>query len=116
MKLGYNRIKHQGKNVIFPKGVEGNRFAYGRNGVGRHGLLCFNNEYTVITNSEGNQSKLIITTLSETQPFVIKEHYSKKSKRHGTKLEVIVEKNLPKADRILDIISARFLHDPNFIV
>jgi Histidine kinase-, DNA gyrase B-, and HSP90-like ATPase len=116
MKLGYNRIKHQSKNVIFPSGIKGNRFAYGRNGVGRHGLLCFNNEYTVITNAEGNQSTFIITTASETQPFIIKEQHSKKSKKHGIKLEVIVEKNLPKADRILDIISARFLHDPNFIV
>lgn len=26
MKLGYNRLKHKGKNVIFPKGVEGKRF------------------------------------------------------------------------------------------
>jgi hypothetical protein len=116
MKLGYNRIKHQGKNVIFPKGIIGSRFAYGRNGVGRHGLLCFNNEYTVITNSDGNQSTFIITTLSETQPFIIKEEFSKKSKKHGTKLEVTVEKNLPKADKILNIISARFLHDPKFIV
>jgi hypothetical protein len=55
MKLGYNRLKYQCKNVIFPQGVEGKRFAYGRNGVGRHGLLCFNNEYTVITNSHGNK-------------------------------------------------------------
>lgn len=116
MKLGYNRIKHQSKNVIFPPGINSNRFAYGRNGVGRHGMLCFNNEYTVITNSGGNQSTFIITTVNETQPFVIKEQKSKKSKKYGTKLEVIVQKNLPKADRILDIISARFLHDPKFIV
>ena len=116
MKLGYNRLKHQGKNVIFPKGVEGKRFAYGRNGVGRHGLLCFNNEYTVITNSNGNKSTFIITTHSETQPFVIKDYKFEKSTKGGTRLEVIVEKNLPKQEKILNIISARFLHDPKFIV
>jgi hypothetical protein len=53
MRLGYNRIKHKGKNVIFPPNVAGNRLAYGRNVVGRHGLLCFNKEFTVITNSKG---------------------------------------------------------------
>ena len=116
MKLGYNRLKHQGKNVLFPKGVEGKRFAYGRNGIGRHGLLCFNNEYSVITNSEGIKSKFIITTLNESQPFVIKENIFEKSKTAGTRLEVIVNKNLPKSDRMLDIISARFLHDPKFKV
>ncbi|MBI9033414.1 MAG: ATP-binding protein [Bacteroidales bacterium] len=116
MKLGYNRLKHQGKNVIFPTGVEGKRFAYGRNGVGRHGLLCFNNEYEVITNSEGKKSTFVITTLSETQPFVIKDYKFEKSTKEGTRLEVIVNKNLPKPEKILDIISARFLHDPKFIV
>lgn len=75
MKLGYNRIKHQGKNVIFPTMVEGKRLAYGRNGVGRHGLLCFDNEYTVITNSDGSKSTFVITTQDETHPFVIKESY-----------------------------------------
>lgn len=116
MKLGYNRIKHQGKNVIFPTMVEGKRLAYGRNGVGRHGLLCFDNEYTVITNSDGSKSTFVITTQDETHPFVIKESYFEKSDSFGTRLEVTVTKNLPKPDKILQIISARFLHDPKFIV
>jgi len=116
MKLGYNRIKHQGKNVIFPPNVDGKRLAYGRNGVGRHGLLCFNNEYTVITNSEGKQSKFVISTKSENQPFIIKEYSFNKSTTFGTRLEVIVTKNLPKPEKILEIISARFLHDPNFVI
>lgn len=116
MKLGYNRIKHQGKNVIFPANVQGKRLAYGRNGVGRHGLLCFNNEYTVITNSGAKKSTFVISTKSENQPFVIKEASFDKSNKFGTRLEVIVIKNLPKPEKILEIISARFLHDPNFLV
>ena len=116
MKLGYNRIKHQGKNVIFPPNVDGKRLAYGRNGVGRHGLLCFDKEYTVITNAEGNKSTFVITTQDETHPFVIKESHFGKSDFFGTRLEVIVTKNLPNPDKILQIISARFLHDPKFIV
>ncbi len=116
MKLGYNRLKHQGKNVIFPPNVQGKRLAYGRNGVGRHGLLCFDKEYTVITNSGGKKSTFKITTQDENNPFVIKEASFENSDKFGTRLEVIVTKNLPKSDKILQIISARFLHDPNFIV
>ena len=42
MTLGYDRLKHQGANVEFPKGKSARpRKAYGRNGVGRHGMLCF---------------------------------------------------------------------------
>jgi hypothetical protein len=116
MRLGYNRIKHQGRHVVFPKGITGRRFAYGRNGVGRHGLLCFNKEYSVITNAKGKKSTFIITTLSEEQPFVIKEENFEKSSINGTRLEVIVSQNLPDANKILNVISARFLHDPKFTV
>ncbi|KAA9333622.1 ATP-binding protein [Adhaeribacter soli] len=116
MRLGYNRLKHQGKEVKFPPNVEGKRIAYGRNGVGRHGLLCFNNEYKVVTNSFGEKSTFTITTLSETQPFVIKSETFQKSNKSGTRLEVVVAKNLPNPERILNIISAKFLHDPKFIL
>ena len=48
MTLGYNRLKRQGVDVEFPPGRPRRpRKAYGRNGVGRHGLLCFANEYVV---------------------------------------------------------------------
>ncbi|HEY5591780.1 MAG TPA: ATP-binding protein [Paludibacter sp.] len=114
MKLGYNRLKHQGEKVEFPKGVELQRNAYGRNGVGRHGLLCFNNEYRIITHKGGVESIFTITTKSKNDPFIVKKKSFKKSTKSGTRLEVIVEKNLPKPDQILEIISARFLHDPQF--
>lgn len=114
MCLGYNRVKHQGKQVTFPPGVTGYRTAYGRNGIGRHGLLCFNNEYAVTTTKDGEKSKFVVTTFSEKQPFVIKTEEFSGGKKHGTKLEVVVSKNLPNPDRILHILSARFLHDPSF--
>jgi len=116
MKLGYNRLKHQGKKVEFPSGINLQRFAYGRNGVGRHGMLCFNDEYVVITNKNGIESRFTITTKSEKEPFLIKKETFKKSTKSGTKLEVVVTKNLPSAGQILEIISARFLHDPKFII
>lgn len=114
MKLGYNRIKNQGKKVVFPNGVDFKRYAYGRNGVGRHGLLCFNDEYSVITSKNAIQSTFQITTQSEKEPFVIKKEEQKKAKSQGTTLQVTVTKNLPKSSDINDVISARFLHDPNF--
>ncbi len=116
MKLSYNRLRHQGKMVEFPEGIDLKRYAYGRNGVGRHGLLCFNSEYTVITNKNGLESTFTLTTNSEKQPFIIKSESFKKSTQTGTKLEVVVEKNLPNPSTILEVISARFLHDPKFIV
>lgn len=114
MKLGYDRIKNQGKSVEFATGLDLKRVAYGRNGVGRHGLLCFNDEYTVITNKQGKQSSFTITTKSVKEPFVIKKQEFSKSIFQGTKLEVLVIKNLPKSAEMIDLISARFLHDPNF--
>jgi len=116
MKLSYNRLKHQGKLVEFPIGTKLKRYAYGRNGIGRHGLLCFNSEYKVITNKEGIESTFILTTKSEEQPFIIKSETFKQSTGTGTRLEVLVAKNLPDISMILDVISARFLHDPKFIV
>ncbi len=116
MKLGYNRLKHQGKKVTFPKGVDLQRHAYGRNGIGRHGMLCFNNEYLVVTNSGGKKSTFSITTKSEKEPFIIKEQSFDDSNITGTQLVVKVQKNLPKPEHILEVISARFLHDPKFKV
>jgi len=116
MKLGYNRIKHQGKKVTFPKDVDLQRYAYGRNGVGRHGMLCFNNEYNVITSSNGKQSTFTITTKSEKEPFIILSESFEKATTTGTKLVVEIQKNLPESDHILEVISARFLHDPKFNV
>lgn len=116
MKLGYNRLKHQGKKVEFPTGIKLQRSAYGRNGIGRHGLLCFNNEYKVITEKDGKRSTFVITTKSETEPFLIKSENFAKSNGHGTRLEVIITKNRPKSERILEVLSARFLHDPQFTI
>lgn len=114
MKLGYNRLKYQGKKVVFPNDIDFKRYAYGRNGVGRHGLLCFNDEYNVITSKNGIKSTFQITTQSEKEPFVIKNESQGKANLQGTTLQVSVTKNLPKSNEINDIISARFLHDPNF--
>ena len=116
MKLGYNRVKHQGKSVVFPPGHTGKRIAYGRNGIGRHGLLCFADEYEVETTANGETSCFLISAGSETNPFTIKREQKLKGTGSGTRLAVRVERHLPEPEDMLDVISARFLHDPQFEV
>lgn len=114
MKLRYNRLKNQGRNVVFPDGVEGKRTAFGRNGVGRHGLFCFADDYKVITRKDGKELKFIVKANVEQNPIAATKEKEETSDDHGTRLEVYVERNRPNVDKIREIISARFLHDPQF--
>ncbi len=117
MTLGYDRVKHQGQNVEFPaERKEWRRRAYGRNGVGRHGLLCFADSYTVETWRDGKGSGFEIGTQSRENPFRIERETSFIRQGSGTILSVSVSRHLPDPDRIRSILSARFLHDPQFIV
>lgn len=114
MKLRYNRLKNQGRNVVFPDGVEGKRTAFGRNGVGRHGLFCFADDYKVTTEKNGKKITFAVKANVEKNPIAATKEKEEVAESHGTRLEVYVERNLPKVDKIREIISARFLHDPQF--
>lgn len=117
MTLGYNRIKHQGKKVEFPQGVTGlHRNAWGRNGVGRHGMLCFGNSYEVRTRKAGKESLFLMEASSGAHPFILKKEDCKDANGHGTTLKAIAIKNLPTEERIRATLSARFVHDPQFVV
>lgn len=117
MRLGYDRIKHQGPNVEFPtERRDWRRMAYGRNGVGRHGLLCFAGQYSVETWRDGKGAGFEIGTQSQDTPFRIEKETSFLREGHGTKLSVVVDRHLPDPDKIREILSARFLHDPQFVV
>ena len=117
MKLGYDRIKHQSAIVDFPPERKGwRRKAYGRNGVGRHGLLCFSDQYSVETWRDGKGTSFDIGTNSEENPFKIEKEGSFIRSGHGTKVSVLVERHLPDADQIREILAARFIHDPQFVV
>ncbi|MEP6605100.1 MAG: ATP-binding protein [Nitrosospira sp.] len=77
MRLGYDRIKHQGVQVEFPPDrFTWRRKAYGRNGVGRHGLLCFADQYAVETWCEGKGAGFEISTQSSETPFRITKESS----------------------------------------
>lgn len=117
MKLSYDRIKHQSQNVEFPpERGEWRRRAYGRNGVGRHGMLCFSDLYEVETWREGKGAKFVVSTDSQETPFKIDSETAFVRAGHGTRLTVRVDRHLPDPDRVRDILSARFLHDPQFVV
>lgn len=115
MTLRYDRIKHQGTNVEFPPGREHRpRRAYGRNGVGRHGLLCFADEYQVDTWRDGKLSTFVVGTESGPSPFVLRSESYGVRNGSGTKLTVSVVRKLPDPDEILTVLAARFIHDPEF--
>ncbi len=115
MTLRYDRLKHQGANVEFPTGRTGKpRKAYGRNGVGRHGLLCFADEYQVETWRDGVLATFLVGTESGPSPFVLRSETLSQRDGSGTRLSVQVARKLPDADEILTVLAARFIHDPEF--
>ncbi|MCF5728723.1 MULTISPECIES: ATP-binding protein [Aeromonas] len=117
MTLRYKREKHQGLNVEFPAGRSARpRKAYGHNGIGRHGLLCFADEYEVKTWRDGTLATFVVGTESGPSPFVCRSESQEKYTGSGTRLSVQVKRKLPDADEILTVLSARFIHDPEFEV
>lgn len=116
MKLRYNRLASQSRKVEFPPTRSGNRTAFGRNGVGRHGLFCFGDQYEVITSKNGIKNRFTVKPNVASNPFAVIDKKSERDGGCGTRLEVKVTKNLPNAERIAEIISARFLLDPSFSI
>ena len=116
MTLTYDRLTHQGKDVVFPDNNHEKRVAYGRNGVGRHGMVCFSDIYEVDTWKDGIANHYIITLDKGNSPFSVIKHNTYKKDGHGTKLSAAIKRNLPNVDDISTILSGRFLYDPNFIV
>ena len=112
-----DRLKHQGPNVQFPSGRHARpRRAYGRNGIGRHGLLCFADEYEVQTWCGEVLATFVVGTESGPSPFVLRSETLGQRNGSGTQLSVRVMRKLPDADEILTVLAARFVHDPEFEV
>ncbi len=115
MTLRYSRERHQGLSVEFPPNRSARpRRAYGRNGVGRHGLLCFADEYDVETWRDETLATFTVGTESGPSPFALRSETLGHREGTGTRLLVSVARKLPDPEEILTVLAARFVHDPEF--
>lgn len=115
LTLGYNRLKHQGIDVIFPDDIKDKtRIAYGHNGIGRHSMFCFNNNYQLETWKDGTNIKCDVLTSEGASAFKLDNIELSDKKGHGTKLSVFVKQNLPDIEVCKHVLSARYLYDPEF--
>ena len=117
LTLSYNRLKNQGIDVEFPPESKGMiRKAYGRNGIGRHSMFCFSNSYHIETWKNGNCFSCDIDLSHGERPFKIYNAKVYKKEGHGTELSTFLTQNLPDVKSITDVLSARYLFDPGFVV
>ena len=120
MTLNYNRENAQGKYAEFPEDIllkNKKRIAYGRNGVGRYGMFCFSNKYTVETWQNGIGYIYEICISSGNEPFTAVNTDKIQKLGHGTKISTVVDKNkIQNIEEIKNILSARFSYDPEFIL
>lgn len=115
LTLGYNRIKHQGIDVIFPDDIKDKkRIAYGHNGIGRHSMFCFNNTYQLETWKDNQYTKCDVIISDGDSAFKFSNMEIANRSGHGTKLSVFVTQNLPDIEACKHILSARYLYDPEF--
>ena len=89
MVIAYNRVAHQGEYIeyISSKG-KAKRLAYGRNGVGRHAMFCFNDQYQVETWRDGKCNKYLISIDGGDSAFSVLEHSIFDKAGNGTRLTV----------------------------
>lgn len=115
MTLAYNRLRHQGEYADMPpERAEIRRRAYGRNGVGRHSMLCFSNRYSVETWKNDLASRFELEQSGgQTALRIINEKIFKKV-GHGTIISARLDRNYPEINKIKQILSARFMFDPQF--
>ncbi|MGC0826059.1 ATP-binding protein [Pantoea agglomerans] len=118
LKLRYDRHKHQGIYVEFPPDchIKTKRLAFGCNGVGRHAGLCFDDSYKVETWKDSVVNSFDLAVSSGNSPIKVINHESSSRSGHGTKITVNVNRNFINPDDIRDVLSARFLFNPEFHV
>lgn len=116
--LNYNRQEDLGEKVAFPEGSPSlERFAFGRNGVGRWASFCFGDCFTVDTRKAALRNKYKVEK-GTTEPFKITRELSDQAASdRGTRIAVEKPRRLIlNADQIRNEIGMRFLTDPNFLV
>lgn len=115
LTLAYNRLEHQGKNVeTTPERQYIKRIAYGKNGVGRHGMLCFADYYNIKTWKNGKCIDCDISLDSGNSPISIDNYKVYDKAGHGTILKTNIKEINFNENEIREILSARYLYDPEF--
>jgi hypothetical protein len=123
-KFNYDRVLEQGgKDAKFPKStLHGNRKVFGRNGVGRHAMFCFNDEYEVKTMKDGVFTHIKVTkSTSGEKPYEVVLVDSKDINKliHGTEIFTHIyydERKLLDTSKVIELIGSRFISDPQFNV
>lgn len=117
MVIAYNRVAHQGPYIEYDSSRgKIKRLAYGRNGVGRHSMLCFNDQYEIETWRNGVCNKYLINVDGGDSAFSVIKHENFPKEGHGTKLCVQAKKKVPRPKEIMQTLGYRFLFDPEFSV
>lgn len=116
MVFAYNRVNHQGEYIEFvaPDMTRIRRVAYGRNGVGRHSLVCFDDHYSIETWKDGFVNKYKIAVCGGDSAFSIEDFSQTSKKGHGTKITVNAIKHFPDALAISKTLGYKFMFDPQF--
>ncbi|MDR1508364.1 MAG: ATP-binding protein, partial [Synergistaceae bacterium] len=116
MVIAYNRVAHQGEYIEYPtERGKVRRMAYGRNGAGRHAMLCFDNFYTVETCKSGKRNTYDVSVLNDgTSALSVVDHKISDCEASGTTLFVKAVKSLPGIDELKNMLSYKFLFDPEF--
>lgn len=119
MVIAYNRVQHQGEFVEFTTqdNCKIKRLAYGRNGVGRHALMCFDDHYTIETWKDGYSNSYDISTIGSDSAFSITNHTANIPKDgKGTRIIVNAKRRLPDPNAVISILGYKYLFDPQFEV
>lgn len=117
--LDYDRTLEEGRESLPPPELSalGARVPYGRNGKGRHAAFRFGESYRVRTWRDGTAVTFEVRR-GVTRPFVV-EHLRTDTDvpNHGTEITAVdpMPLNMTSAEA-REIIGARFLADPNFVV
>jgi hypothetical protein len=114
-QLNYDRQVEQGTTVVFPKaGKRRHRKAFGRNGIGRHAMFCFNDEYTVDTRAEGRRTLASIRRSYGAAPYRIEVLKTIDVPGHGTVLSCDASRWTLPVDDVAELLGSRFVSDPEF--
>lgn len=118
MVIAYNRVDHQGEYIDFlaSDNTKIRRLAYGRNGVGRHALVCFDEHYTIETWKDGTLNTYEIIVSGGNSAFSIENHTQASKSGSGTKIIVNAIKHFPESSAIIKTLGYKFMFDPQFEV